>query len=95
MFKFHQKFIPSGCSPIYEPVEERSENGDVITVLKVNQPTLPKPSLFDMEKMIAAGVDLQQVNTKILEGDYSPLVDDLNSFDNKQSTNEKENLNEN
>lgn len=94
MFKRHQKFVSAGFAPIFEEVETRMEDGDVVTTTRnINSVKLPKPELFDFERMLKAGVDLQQVNTKILETDYSPIIEDLN--EPSETSNEKENNNEN
>lgn len=65
----------------------------ITTTRDINSVKLPKPELFDFERMLEAGVDLQQVNTKILETDYSPIVEELNAP--SEPSNDKENNNEN
>lgn len=78
MFPFKQKFKSVSCSSIYDEVEERTDDGGVISVRKVNQTPLPDPRLFDLEKMIKGGVDLEQMNTKILSPDLTPIAEALN-----------------
>ena len=87
MFPLKQKFKSVSCSPIYDEVEERTENGMVILVRKIDQKPLPPPRLFDMEKMIEAGVDLKQMNTKILNPNLAPIVDALDEPWNNSGTN--------
>lgn len=77
MFPLKQKFKSISCSPIFDEVEERTENGMVITVRKIDQKPLPAPHLFDMKKMIEAGVDLRQMNTKVLNPNLAPIADAL------------------
>lgn len=87
MFPLKQKFKFVSCSPIYDEVEERTENGMVILVRKIDQKPLPSPRLFDMEKMIEAGVDLKQMNTKILNPNLAPIADALDEPWNNSETN--------
>lgn len=77
MFPLKQKFKSISCSQIFDEVEERTENGMVTLVRKVDQKPLPAPHLFDMEKMIEAGVDLKQMNTKVLNPNLAPIADAL------------------
>ena len=95
MFPLKQKFKSVACSPIYDEVEERTENGMVITVRKVDQKPLPKPHLFDIEKMIESGVDLKQMNTKILNPNLAPIADALDEPWNNDNNNKEEVNNEN
>lgn len=90
MFPLKQKFKSISCSPIFDEVEERTENGKVITIRKVDQKPLPNPRLFDMEKMIDAGVDLQQINTKVLNPNLAPIADALDEPWTESNSNNKE-----
>lgn len=93
MFPLKQKFKPVSCSPIFDEVEERSVDGAVVMVRKVDQKPLPNPNLFDLQKMVEAGVDLQQVNTKFLNPDLTPIVEALNepSCDSNSNLNNEAN----
>lgn len=90
MFPLKQKFKSVSCSPIFDEVEERTENGMVIIVRKVDQKPLPSPHLFDMEKMIEGGVDLKQMNTKVLNPNLAPIADALDEPWTKSNPNNKE-----
>lgn len=90
MFPFKQKFKSVSCSPIYDEVEERTENGMVTIVRKVDQKPLPSPRLFDLEKMIEAGVDLKQMNTKVLNPNLAPIADALDEPWTESNSNNKE-----
>lgn len=92
MFPLKQKFHSVSFAPVYDEVEERTDDGTVIMVRKIDQKPLPSPHLFDLEKQIEAGVNLQQVNTKILTPDVSPLVDALNEpWSNNNNNNNNNN----
>lgn len=65
-FRQRQKFHPAGCSPVVFLESKTLENGVVVQeMVDQSEKVLPKPELFDLENQLKAGVNLEEVNSKV------------------------------
>lgn len=67
MFRARQKMVSAAVFPVVFPVYETNESGQTIRK-EVNQSevVLPDCSTTDISNLLAAGIEPQRVNTKIL-----------------------------
>lgn len=85
---FPKNKIVGESSPHRAVLETVEEVGDMfITTYKSDNPVLPDAENFELKKMLDAGVDLKQVNPKIIDSGNIP-----NLFEQAE-TNENENDN--
>lgn len=66
-FRCRQKFVPSFGSAVFEPEEKELPSG-VLQVSMVDscQKTMPKPELFDLKNQLESGLNLEEVNSKVM-----------------------------
>lgn len=66
-FRCRQKFRIAKCQNVVEPEQVTLESGEVVTQNKdLGKEKLPDPELFDLKNQIEAGVDMEEVNSKVL-----------------------------
>lgn len=63
------KLAPSGS--VYETEQVTLESGQIIDrVTDTTKEVLPKPELFDLKAQLKAGVNLEEVNSRILSSSH-------------------------
>ena len=75
MFRVRQKVRFLGFSEFYDRVEKTQPDGSVLTEPLSCLGSLPSVSNFDLDKLIKAGVPLEQVNTAIIANKSFNLSD--------------------
>lgn len=92
-FKVLQKYRSAHCSPVTVVTQVTLESGEVIQKTKdISEEKLPDPELFQLDKMIKAGVDLEEVNSKVLSSrsvDAEKVVKKFKKPVNTEVTDEK------
>ena len=66
-FRFKQKYKPSFGNACFEAEEHELTSGEIQTIMENQcEKTMPEPELFDLKNQLEAGIDLEEVNSKIL-----------------------------
>lgn len=89
MFRARQQMMPSAsCDVVFERLQA-NERGELDLVLvNDSQLVLPDVETTDVRALLDAGIDLRQVNTKILAGNQ--VVTDLSVEQPQDSIQDKE-----
>lgn len=67
-FRCRQKLRIAKCQSVVEPEQVTLESGEIVTQIKdLGQEKLPDPEMFDLKNQLDAGVDLEEVNSKVLK----------------------------
>lgn len=66
-FRLRQKYQPAFGNACFEPDKQELPSGEIRTIM-VNQSeqTMPEPELFDLKNQLEAGIDIEEVNSKVL-----------------------------
>lgn len=94
-FRCRQLYKSAKYVPVYEYEEKTLESGQVISEA-VNQEDkkLPDPELFSLEAQLKAGIDLEEVNSKVLKPGYIDADSVVRKYTKKKSVENKEVENE-
>ena len=65
-FRKVQKFVPTNSHIVYELEEKVNKNGIFIKEYARQDKQLPDPDMFDLKNILDAGVELEEVNSKIM-----------------------------
>lgn len=66
-FRRIQKLNLAGYASVMEPTEKIDKNGNINYELEDKaETTLPEAELFDLNNIIDAGIELEEVNSKIM-----------------------------
>ena len=66
-FRFKQKYKPAFGKDCFEAEEHELPSGEIQTILEnQSEKTMPEPELFDLKNQLEAGIDLEEVNSKIM-----------------------------
>ena len=66
-FRCRQKLDLATCTPVFEVQEKVLESGEYVQELAdLGAKRLPDPELFDLGNQLKAGVQLEEVNSKVL-----------------------------
>lgn len=66
-FRRVQKLKLAGYANVMEPSEVQDKNGNIRYELEDKaEVTLPEAELFDLNNIIEAGVDIEEVNSKVM-----------------------------
>ena len=66
-FRMKQKYNPAFGDCAYETEETTLPSGEIqTTMVDLTEKALPEPELFDLKNQIEAGIDLEEVNSKIM-----------------------------
>lgn len=86
-FRCRQYIRLSHCTPVIAHEQTTLESGEVVTKPNdLGQEKLPDAELFDLKNQLNAGIDLEEVNSKVLKPskvDGSKVVRKLNLKVNK------------
>lgn len=86
-FRCRQKIILSPSLESFVREEKTLENGECVNVLSSSVKEMPDPEMFRLKNQISAGVNLEEVNSKVL----SPKSLDLSKiFTTKKEVNNNE-----
>lgn len=70
-FRCRQKFKNAKCQSVVEPEQVTLESGEIVTQVKdLGKEKLPDPELFDLKAQIEAGIDMEEVNSKVLRSSH-------------------------
>lgn len=65
-FRCRQKLKLAGCQVVVEPEQVSLESGEIIMRDKdLGKEKLPDPELFELKNQLEAGIDLEEVNSKV------------------------------
>lgn len=67
-FRIKQKFVPAGAGSAFETRTNTLDNGNCVTVSRDVTSPLPSPDSFRLSALLKAGVGLEKVSTKIIDG---------------------------
>lgn len=77
-FRERQKLKLGKCQVVMEPEQVTLESGEIVSQLKdLGKEKMPNPELFELQNQIEAGVDMEEVNSKVLRSskvDASTIV---------------------
>lgn len=66
-FRLKQKYKPAFGNACFESEEQELPSGEIQTIMKNQcEKTMPAPELFDLKNQLEAGIDLEEVNSKVL-----------------------------
>lgn len=66
-FRLKQKYNPSFGKECFETEEHELPSGEIqTTMINQSEKTMPEPELFDLKNQLEAGIDLEEVNSKVL-----------------------------
>lgn len=71
-FRERQRYSSARFVPVVEVEDKTLKNGDIVSESVDQCKKLPDSELFDLENQLEAGVDLDEVNSKVLQ---SKVVD--------------------
>lgn len=67
-FRLRQKYEPAFGKSVYEAEEQELPSGEIQTVMvDLSEKTMPDPELFDLKNQLDAGIDIEEVNSKVLK----------------------------
>lgn len=67
-FRCRQKFKLARSGPVFEVESTTLESGEIVEKLKdVTKEKLPDPELFDLKNQMKAGIEPEEVNSKIFK----------------------------
>lgn len=85
-FRCRQKLILANCQSVMEVEPVTLESGEIISQAKdLCKEKLPDPELFELKNQLQAGIDIEEVNSKVLK----PSVVDANTVVRKYSKRSK------
>lgn len=92
MFRFRQAFSPKFSNVIYQVSDFVLDNG-VVERRKVDVSTivLPDAENYDLDVLLKAGVNLQQVNCKVIHANSASIVFDDDDKKDVEPATTKEN----
>ena len=67
MFRRKQKLCVANSYVIYAPESHFNKDGNMVTDLVAQNKTLPSADMFDLGDMIDAGIDQEEVSSKIID----------------------------
>lgn len=66
-FRCRQKLKLGSCQVVMEPEQVTLESGEIVTQIKdLGKEKLPDSELFELKNQLKAGVELEEVNSKVL-----------------------------
>ena len=66
-FRLKQKYKPSFGRECFETEEHELPSGEIQTIMEnQSEKTMPEPELFDLKNQLEAGIDLEEVNSKVM-----------------------------
>lgn len=66
-FRCRQKLRLASYQAVTEPESITLESGEIIQKVKdLGKEKMPDPELFDLENQLKAGIDIEEVNSKVL-----------------------------
>lgn len=84
-FRCRQVCHLAGCSPVVSLESKTLENGSIVVELvDQSEKKLPDPALFDLETQIDSGVNLQEVNSKVLSASSVNADEVIDKFTKKE-----------
>lgn len=87
-FRTRQKLKMSSTCEIFTREDKTLENGEVVSGFASTAKEMPDPEMFRLSNQLKAGVDLQEVNSKVLG---AKSIDLAQVFTNKKEVNNNEN----
>lgn len=67
-FRARQKYVSAQFKPVTEYEEKYLESGELVSQpINQSEKVLPDPELFDLKNQIDAGVDMEEVNSKVFK----------------------------
>lgn len=93
MFRFKQRFIPSGSCAIFLESDKVLENG-IVERIKVDASSIVLPPVenYDLGVLLKAGVPLKQVNCKLISAKSVSINEsDFETKKTETANNDKEN----
>lgn len=91
-FRLKQKYTPSFGRECFEAEEQELPSGDIQTIMKnQSEKTMPEPELFDLKNQLEAGIDLEEVNSKVMSNktvDAGKIIRKYTKKTKSQSTEE-------
>lgn len=66
-FRCRQKLKLGKCQVVMEPEQVTLESGEIVTQVKdLGKEKMPDPELFELKNQLNAGIDIEEVNSKVL-----------------------------
>lgn len=92
-FRERQKYKGAKFVPVYEFEERTLESGQVVSeAVNQHEKKLPDPELFSLEAQLDAGIDLEEVNSKVLQPAYIDADSVVRKYTKRNKVEEKKDV---
>lgn len=86
-FRARQKFRMAGCQVVTVPEQVTLESGEIVTESKdLCEEKMPDIELFDLKNQLEAGVELDEVNSKVLRNSKVDAVSVVRKYTKKDKS---------
>lgn len=94
-FRVKQKYIQSVCVPVLHEKQVELESGQIVNKSEdLCQIKLPEAELFDLNNVLKAGIEPEEVNSTILGSKQIDANKVIRKYTKKNKNNEGEKVNE-
>lgn len=93
-FRCRQKYSSAASFIPEEYEEEFNKNGKLIKTTKKVNKKLPTSDMFDLGKMLEAGVDIEEVNSKVMSTKSVNAENVVRKYTKKSTKSENNEVNE-
>lgn len=95
-FRQRQKYCSGFFTAVFEIEQKNLENGCIVhQSVNQSEKVLPDPKLFDLGNQLDAGINLEEVNSKVLSSKSVDASKVVSFFKSKTVTPNKDSNNEN
>ena len=95
-FRVRQRFAVASVVPVYDREEVTTPSGEVETQFTdQSDKQMPDPQLFDLQSQLKAGIEPQEVNSKVLTASEVNASTVVRKYTKKSTTNQQVTDNEN
>ena len=89
-FRMRQKYVPAFGEGVFEAEETELPSGEITTKMNnLSEKALPEPELFDLKNQLEAGIDLEEVNSKIMSSKSVNAEKVIRKYTKKSKTTEE------
>lgn len=86
-FRCRQDFHPSACAPVIDFEQKELPTGEMVTAgVNLGETEMPQPELFDLKNQLEAGIQLEEVNSKVMQASSVNAAGIVRKYTKKSST---------